>query len=99
LSGHGTKLDRPGDTHKLGTTAGLLRTQKTTDRARSTHFLGNTEGGTCQDSERKEPSKGHSQTRDHRGRDLSGHGKKPTNRGAPMSWRPQREGLVQKEAD
>ena len=66
-----------------------------------THFLETTEGGTCQDMEGKQPSNGHSQTGDHRGKDLSGHGKKPIEQWALTSWSPQREGLVStwKESD
>ena len=42
----------------------------------------------------------HSQTGDHRGRDLSEHRKKVTKQGRLTFWRPQREGLVriQKES-
>ena len=68
--------------------------QKDTDRGRCTHFLKMAEGGTCQDTERNRPSKAHSRSRDGRGRDLSGQGKKKTERGALTYWRYQREGLV-----
>jgi len=43
---------------------------------RGTHKLETAEGGTSQDTERKQMSEGHSQTGDRRGRDKSGHGKK-----------------------
>jgi len=51
--------------------------------------------------ERKQLSKGHSQTGDSRGRDKSGHRKKLTEQGALTNWRPQREGQIrtQKETD
>src|SRR5947208_2050200 len=76
-------------------------TQKETNRARHTHVLETAEGGTCQDTERNRPSEVHSRTGDGRGRDLSGHTKKPTERGSLTSWRWQREGLVRtrKETD
>jgi len=61
---------------------GYVRTQKETSQARGTHFLKTTEGGTCQDTERNQPTKGHSLSGDHRGRNMSGHRKKPTNQGA-----------------
>ena len=50
---------------------------------------------------RYRPSEGHSLSDDGRRRDLSEHGKKPTNRGALTSWRWQREGIVRtwKETD
>ena len=75
--------------------------QKDTDRGRCTHFLKMAEGGTCQDTERNRPSKAHSRSRDGRGRDLSGYGKKKTKQGALTLWRQQREGLVRtgKEKD
>ena len=45
--------------------------------------------------ERKQQlSKVHLHPGDHRGRDLSGHGKKATEWGALTNWRPQREGLL-----
>ena len=51
--------------------------------------------------ERNRPSEGHSQPGDDKGRELSGHGKKPTTRGALTPCRQQREGLVRtrKETD
>ena len=80
---------------------GIVRTQKETSRATGTHFLEIAEGGTCQDMERKRLSNGHSQTGDHRGRNLSGHRNKATKQRVPTSWRPQMEGLVRtrKETD
>ena len=66
---------------------GLVRTQKDTDRPRHTHFLEMVEGGTCQGAERNQPSEAHSLSGDGRGRDLSGHRKKPTDRGALTIWR------------
>ena len=53
------------------------------------------EVGTSQDTERKQPSKGHSLSGDSRGRDKSGHRKKATEQGALTSWRWQREGQSQ----
>ena len=44
--------------------------------------------------ERKQLSKGHSQTEDGRGRDKLGHRKKETKQGALANWRWQREGQV-----
>jgi len=61
---------------------------------RGTHFLETAERGTSQDMERKQLSKGHSLSRDGRGRDKSGHGKKLMEQGALTPWRPQREGQV-----
>ena len=72
----------------------LVRTRKEIDRARGTHSLETAEGGTCQDTERNRLSKGHSQTGDGRRRDLSRHGKNPTEQEALTNWRRQREGLV-----
>ena len=73
---------------------GLVRTRKETGRPRRTHVLETAEGGTCQDTERSRPSEAGSHSRDGRGRDLSGDGKKPTDRSALTFWRRQREGLV-----
>src|SRR5579863_10386244 len=55
---------------------GQVRTWKESDRARGTHVLETTEGWTSQDTERNQPSEGHSQTEGRRGRDKSGHRKK-----------------------
>ena len=80
---------------------GLVRTLKETDRPRHTHILETAEGGTCQDTERNRPTEAHSPTGDGTGKNLSGHGKKLTDRGALTTWRRQREGLVRtrKESD
>ena len=95
LSGHRKKHNEQGAlTSWRWQTEGLLRTQKETDRARRTHVLKTADGGTCQDTERNQPSKVHSPTGDSRGRDLSGHGKKPTEQGTLTCWSRQREGLV-----
>ena len=72
----------------------LVRTQKETDQPRHTHQLETAEGGTCQDTEKNQPTKVHSPTGDGRGRDLSGHGKKPAEQGTLTSWGRQRKGLV-----
>jgi len=75
---------------------GLVRTWKETDKVKGTHSLAleTSEGGSCQDMERKQLNKVHPHSEDHRARDLSGHRKKATEQGALTSWRPQREGLV-----
>ena len=72
--------NRPRCTHVLGleTAEGLVRTWKETDRQKHTHILETAEGGTCQDMERNRLTEAHSLPGDSRGRDLSGHGKKPT---------------------
>jgi hypothetical protein len=75
---------------------GLVSTRKETDRERRTDFLETAEGETCKDTERNWPSEAHSPTGDDRGKDLSGHGKKPTEQGTLTNWRQQREGLVRK---
>jgi len=51
-----------------------------------THFLGTTEGGTCQDMEWKRLSNRHSLPGDRRGGDLLGHGKKPTEQRVLTNW-------------
>ena len=73
---------------------GQVRTQKESDQARGTHILETTEGGTSQDMERKQLSKGHSHPGDHRRRDKSACRKKVTEKGALTFWRPQREAQV-----
>jgi len=80
---------------------GQVRTWKETDQARGTHSLETTKGGTSQDMERNQLSKGHSQTGDRIGRNKSGHREKQTEQGALTSWRPHWEGQVrtQKETD
>ena len=95
LVGHRKKEKLTRDTHFLERTGeGLVMTWKETDRPRRTHYLEPAEEGTCQDTERDRPTEAYSPTRDGRGRDLSGHRKKPTNRGALTFWRRQREGPV-----
>ena len=84
----GNSLPGPGNGR------GLVRIRKEASRAKCTYQLETAEGGTCQDMERNRPSEGHSHPEDGRRRDLSGHGKKPTKRGALTLWRRQREGLV-----
>ena len=76
-----------------------VRTWKETNRARHTHVLETVEGGTCQDTEKKQPSKVHSLPGGGGGRDLSGHGKKPTERGTLTLWRWQKEGLVKTQKE
>ena len=73
---------------------GLVRTRKETDRPRRTYNLEGAEGGTCQDTQINRPPEAHSQPGSVRGRDLSGHGKKPTDRGTLTNWRWQKERLV-----
>ena len=79
---------------------GLVRSWKESNWARDTHILETTEG-TCQDTERKQPSEGHLHPGDHRRRNLSGHRKNAAELGALTSWRQQKEGLVriQKESN
>ena len=57
--------------------------------------------GTCQNTERKRPDVGHSLPADGRGRGMSGHGKKPTDRGPLTLWGRQWNGFVrtQKQTD
>jgi hypothetical protein len=102
LSGHGKKPTKRGAlTNWRRQREGLVRTRKETDRARHTHFLETAVRGTCQDTESNQLSEGHPQPGDGRGRELSRHGKKPTDREALTSWRQQSEGLVRtwKETD
>ena len=68
-------------------------------RARHTHELETADGGTCKDTERGQLSKAHSRPRDDRARDLSGHGKKPAEKGTFTNWRRQREGLVRTQRE
>jgi len=79
---------------------GLIRAQRESDQVMGTHELETTEGGTCQNMERKQLSNGHSLPGYSRERDLSGHGEKMTKQQALTSWR-QQEGLVrtQKKSD
>ena len=78
LSEHGKPTNREALTSWRQQSKGLVRTQKETDRTRGTHSLEIAEGVTCQDMERNGLSGEHSLPEDGRGRDLSGHGKKPT---------------------
>ena len=95
MSGRGNKpTDRGALTHWRRQREALVRIRTETDRARCTHFLKMAEGGTCQDTETNRPTKAHSPTGDSKGRDLSGHGKKSTDRGALTCWSRQREVLV-----
>jgi hypothetical protein len=101
-SGHGKNPTKRGTlTYWRPHLEGQVRTRKESDRARHTHMLETASGGTSQDTERIRPSKAHSRTGDHIGRDKSGHGKNPTERGSLTSWRPHREGQVRtrKESD
>jgi len=47
---------------------GLVRTQKVADQMSVTYILETTEGGTCQNMEGRQPSKGCSLSGDHRGK-------------------------------
>ena len=57
---------------------GQVRTWKESNQPRHTHQLEMAEGGTSQDTERKQPIKVYSPTGDGRGGDKSGHRKKAT---------------------
>ena len=78
-----------------------VRTYKESDQARGTHFLETASGATSQDTERIQPSEGYSLPGDGIGRDKSGQGKNPTERGALTLWRQHQEGQVRtrKESD
>ena len=80
---------------------GHIRTEKESDQARGAHILETTEGGTSQNMEREQLSKGHTQTGDQRGRDKSEHKKKATEWGPLTCWRWHRRGQVrtQKESN
>ena len=102
LSGHRNKpTERGALTAWRWQKEGLVRKRKETDRTRRTHELGMAEGGTCQDTESNRPSEAHSLPEDGVRRDLSGHRKKPTERGTLTAWRRRRERLVrtQNECD
>ena len=75
-------------------TEGLVRTPKQSDRPRRTHSLETVEGGTCQDTQRTQPTEAHSLPGDRRRRDLSGHRNNLTDRGPLTSWTHQTERLV-----
>ena len=95
LLGHENKpTDRDTLTFWRQQREGLVRTRKKTDRSRRTHFLETAERGTCQDLETNRLTEAHSHAGDERGRDLSGHGKKSTDRGTLTHWRQQRGALV-----
>ena len=94
LSGYGKKTERGPLTSWRWQREGLVRTRKETDRPRTTHILETAEGGICQNTERNRLSEAHSRSRDGRGRNLSGHRKKPTEGGTLTNWRRQREGFV-----
>ena len=88
LSGHRKKLAKQGTlTPWRRQREGLVRSQEEIGQVRHTHFLETAAEETCQDRERNWPSGAHSQTGDGRGRDLSGHRKKSTERGTLTSWR------------
>ena len=79
LSGHEEKpTERRTLTNWGRQRKGHVRTRKETDREMHTHQLGAAEGGICQDTERNRTSDVHLLAGDSRGRDLSGHEKKPT---------------------
>ena len=102
LSGHAKKLtDRGALTNWRRQREGLVRACKEIDQPRPTHKLEAAEGGTCQDMQGNRPTEAHSRPGDGSGSDLSGHPRKPTDRGALTSWRRQREELVRtrKETD
>ena len=67
---------------------GQVRIQKETDQARSTHFLEMAEGGTSQDMEGEQPSKGCSLPGDPRGRDKWDMEKNQPNKGHSLSGEP-----------
>ena len=73
---------------------GKVRTWKESNQPRPTHQLEIAQGGTSQDTERIPSTEAHSPTRDDTGRDKSGHGKNPTDRGPLTNWRPHREEQV-----
>ena len=62
-----------------------VRTQKESHGARGTHILETASAGASQDTKRIRPSKGHSHPRDGIGRDKSGHGGNPNERGHLLS--------------
>jgi len=73
---------------------GQVRTWKESNQARGTHSLEIAEGGTSQDTERKQLSKGYSPTGDRKWRDKSRHRKKESKQGALTDWRQERQGQV-----
>ena len=100
LSGHRKKsTDRGALTPWKQHREGPVRTRTEIDRPRRTHQLETAEGVTCQDTERNRPTEAHSLPADGRQRDLSGHRKKSTDRGALTFWRWHREGLVRTQKE
>ena len=71
-----------------------VRTRKESDETRSTHELETASQGTGQDRERIRQNEGRSRTGDSIGRDISGHGKNTTGRGALTLWRRHCKGQV-----
>ena len=66
-SGHGKEVTEKGVlTAWRLQREGQVRTWKESKQVRGTHSLETTEGGTCQDMQRKQLSKGHSPTGDQR---------------------------------
>ena len=71
LSGDGKKpIDRGALTPWRRRREGLVRTRKETNRAKHTHILETTLVGTCQDTEKNQPSEAYSPTGGGRERDL-----------------------------
>ena len=102
LSGHGNKsTEQRALTLWRRQKEEIVRIRKETNRAKCTHSLEKAEDGICQDMERNPPSEGTHNLEMIKGRGLSGHGKKPTSRGALTPCKQQREGLVttRKETD
>jgi hypothetical protein len=89
-SGHRKKAAERGETHQLESAEGETCQDMERKQPRKGHLLPGDHRGTCQDMERKRPSEGYSLSGDGRRRNLSGHGKKPTKRGALTLWRQQR---------
>ena len=97
LSGHGKESTEQLGTHILEATergSGQDTEKNGPIEGHSQPGDGRAEGETCQNMERNRPSKGHSHPGDGRGRDLSGHGKKLTERGVLTNWKRQRGEFV-----
>ena len=89
------ETDRPTRAHQLETASGgFCQNTKSTDGLTCTHFLETASRETCQVTERNRPTDAHLPTGDSIERDLSGYGKKPTDRRVLTNWRRHREGLV-----
>jgi len=88
--------NRARGTHSLETAErGICQDMERRRMGKSAHYLETAQGGTCQAMETMRPNEMHSLPEDRRGRDLSGHIKKVTERGSLTSWKPQRgRGLV-----